>query len=83
MKHTEEVTRLQPVTKTETIEVPEALVKLVNGNDKEWGCNGYKWMGCHRRGQGGYTIDRLREYISNHRIYHEHYGHPCDCPVKL
>ncbi len=83
MIHTEQVTRLTPVTKEESIEVPEGLVKLVNSNDEEWGRNGYKWMGCERKRQGGHTIDRLRHYIQNHQTYHIEHRHPCDCPIKL
>jgi len=81
MNYTEQVTRLQPVTKGESIEVPEALVKLVNGNDEKFGRNGYHYMGCERKQQGGHTIDRLRAYTTHHQSYHIEYGHPCDCPV--
>ena len=83
MNYTEEVTRLVPTTREESIEVPDGLVKLVNGNDNEWGRNGYHWLGCERKKQGGHTIERLRHYIQNHQIYHVEYGHPCDCPIKL
>lgn len=83
MQYTETVTRFLPVEKTESVEAPEALVKLVNGNDKEFGRNGYLYMGCQRDRQGGRTIDRLYEYISHHNIYHKEYGHPCNCPVNL
>jgi hypothetical protein len=79
--YTEEVTRFRPVTSTESIEVPDGLVKLVNGRDKKFGRNGYHYMGCERV-PGGHTIDRLQAYISHHRIYCMGYGHPCDCPIK-
>lgn len=83
MIYTEEVTRLKSVTEKEFVEAPEALIKLVNSNDKEFGRNGYHYMGCQRKQQGGLAIDRVYEYISHHNIYHIEYGHPCNCPVKL
>ena len=82
MIYTEQVTRLVPTVKEESVEVPEGLVKLVNGNDEKWGRNGYNWLGCERKRQGGQTIDRLRHYLENHKTYHEFYSHPCDCPIK-
>ena len=80
MKYTEEVKRWQQVIITESIEVPEDLIKLVNGNDREFGRNGYNYMGCNRSKQGGATIDRLQEYINQHS-----HGpmSKCACPIKL
>ena len=90
MVYTEEVTRWRPITQAESIEAPEALIKLVNGNDEKFGRNGYHYLGCHRKKQGGHTIDRLREYIEHHnnycKPYNDQYGYQpnkCDCPIKL
>jgi len=83
MIYTEEVTRLRPITEKEFVEAPEALIKLVNSNDEKFGRNGYHYLGCQRKRQGGLAIDRVYEYISHHNIYHKQHGHPCDCPVKL
>ena len=81
MLYQETVTRLKPVEVVEEIEVPEALVKLVNSSDKEYGRNGYHYMGCQRKNQGGATFDRLREYVRQHQTYCIGYGHPCNCPI--
>ena len=83
MQYTETVQRLVPITREESVNVPEGLIKLVKGNDKKWGKNGYAFMGYDRDRQGGNVIDRLREYISHHNTYHVIHSHPCDCPVKL
>ena len=83
MLYSEKVVRLVPTEFEEHIEVPETLVRLVNSRDKKFGRNGYHCLGCNRVRQGGYTIDRLREYIQHHSIYHIGYGHPCDCPIVL
>jgi len=83
VRYTETVTRFLPSAREESIEVPEELVKLVNSNDPQFGRNGILYMGCQRKRQGGHTIDRLYEYANHHRIYHEQYGHPCNCPVSL
>ena len=83
MLYTETVLRLIQVRKEESIEVPEALVKLVKGNNKEFGRNGLLYMGCERQRQGGLVIDRLRHYIEHHNAYCVGYGHPCNCPVIL
>jgi len=85
MIYKETVTRLVEVAveKEETIECPPELIKLVNSKDEKFGRNGYLYLGCERKRQGGYTIDRIRSYINHHKEYHEKYGHPCDCPIKI
>lgn len=40
--------------------IPEKLRKLLNGNDKRWGKNGFEWMGASRQRAGGTIINRLR-----------------------
>ena len=83
MLYKETVTRLEPIEREESIEVPPELVKLVKGNDEKYGRNGYFYLGCNRGRHNGAVIDRLREYIRNHQEYHIHHGHPCDCPIKV
>lgn len=82
MLYTETVTRYLPVTREETIEVPEELVRLVNSNDSRYGKNGTLYLGCDQAKQGGRTIDRLRWYLSQHTIYYVQHGHPCNCPIS-
>ena len=82
MTYTETVTEMVPTAVTKTIEVPDGLVRLVNGHDKEFGRNGYHYMGCERANMGGTTYDRICAYIHHHRTYHELCGHPCNCPIK-
>ena len=81
MLYQETVTRLKPVEVVEEIEVPEALVKLVNSSDEKYGRNGYHYMGCQRKCQSGTTFDRLHEYVRHHQTYCIDYGHPCNCPI--
>ena len=81
MLYAERVKRLVTVERDESLEVPDGLVKLVNGRDKEFGRNGYHYMGCERHQQGGTTIDRLNAYVYHHQFYHVEMGHPCGCPI--
>lgn len=60
-----QMNRLVAVQREESIEAPEALIKLVKSNDKQWGRNGHHWMGCER-GKGK-TIDRLQSYLLRYR----------------
>lgn len=79
--YTETVERFVTIEREESVDVPDGLVKLVNGRDKKFGANGYRYMGCQRRHQGGTTIGRLSAYLHFHQMYHVEYKHPCDCPI--
>lgn len=46
-------------------DIPEELLKMVNGRDKRWGKNGHEWLGRNRERQGGTEIDRIREHANN------------------
>ena len=50
-------------------DIPEALIDLVNSDDKRYGRNGHEWIGCHRQNQDGTEIDRIREYVNN-AVFH-------------
>ena len=82
MNYQETITRMMPVEQTESIEVPEALVKKVNSRDPVWGANGCNYLGCNRKRQGGHTIDRLQEYVSHHQFYCVGMMRPCSCPIN-
>ena len=83
MIYTETTIRSNRIERKEEIDVPKELVKLVNSADPVYGRNGYHYLGCNRKRQGGYTIDRLREYIDHHNIYCKQPGHSCNCPIIL
>ena len=42
-------------------EIPKELLKLVKSNNRQWGKNGYEYLGRNRDRQGGTEIDRIRE----------------------
>ena len=52
-------------------EIPEQLLELVNSNDKQYGRNGYEWLGSSRDTQGGTETDRIREYVNNAVFYND------------
>lgn len=41
--------------------IPAKILALLNSHDKQWGRNGYEWMGSHRERQGGTVLNRVRE----------------------
>lgn len=81
MVYKDKVYRSVSVEREERIEVPTELVKLVKGNDPEWGRNGHHWLGCER-GKGK-VIDRLQSYITD---YNQEYRYRPDIhryPIQL
>ena len=82
MKYTETVTCMVPTQVTESIEVPDGLVELVNGCDERYGKNGWLYSGGESADEGGTTLARLKKYMLQHEIHHIYRRLPCDCPIK-
>jgi hypothetical protein len=60
--------------------IPEAIVKILDGRDPNWGKNGWEWMGCNRASAGGTTLSRARELFAWAGSYK---GAKADFPVPL
>lgn len=44
--------------------IPDEIAKVLDSRDKQWGRNGYEWMGSNRERQGGRTLSRARELFA-------------------
>jgi len=45
------------------------LLKMVKGNDRAWGKNGFQYLAKNREKYGGSPLDRLKELAEWHLIY--------------
>ena len=58
--------------------IPEALLELVTGNDRQWGRNGLEWMGRERDSGGGTALQRAQAYAQKY-----HMGWYREPPIEL